>query len=78
MTKEDIGNDIVYRKLVKSVHDTETFNYHSDYWGDADTYQEQNVNVMRDLEPFIDKTVAITFDDDVTDIRNGGFGSTTK
>lgn len=62
-TNERLGSDRSYRTLVKNVHDAETFNYHSDYWGSADGYQEENVNFMEQLEPYIDKVVKVTFED---------------
>lgn len=52
-TEEDVGNDISYFKLVKNVKDAIRFNYHSDYWGDADLYQEEVVGFMSRLAPMI-------------------------
>lgn len=57
VTKEFLGNDIFYRKEVKTVAEAERFNYHSDYWGDADYYQEQNVTAMEMIEPYIGEVV---------------------
>ena len=44
------------------------FNYHSDYWGDADEYQEQNVALITALEPYIGRRVTFNdyFDGEVT------------
>lgn len=53
-----------YFKLVKNVHEAEIFNYHSDYWGDAEEYQEQNVELIDALSPYINKIVTIGYDDD--------------
>lgn len=63
-TVEQLGNDYMYRKLVKSVRDAERFNYHSDYWGSADDYQRANVKLMKKIAPFIGKTVVLDFGDD--------------
>lgn len=52
-TKEWLGNDYYYRKLVKTVNEAERFNYHSDYWGSADEYQELNIDLMYELEPWV-------------------------
>lgn len=52
-----------YFKLIKNVHEAEVFNYHSDYWGDAEEYQEQNVELIDALSPYIGKKVTITFED---------------
>ena len=52
-----------YYKVLKSVEDAEKFNYHSDYWGSADSYQEDVVGLMENLENYIGKKVKITFDD---------------
>lgn len=52
-TEEDMGNDISYFKLVKNVKDAKRFNYHSDYWGDADLYQEEVVGFMSRLAPMV-------------------------
>lgn len=52
-TRDELGNDIIYRKLVKSVDEAEKFNYHSDYWGDADQYERDVVEFMEYLELLI-------------------------
>lgn len=62
-TKEQLGSDYYYHTLVKTVEEAEKFNYHSDYWGDADTYQEETVDVVSQFEPYIDKNVKINFED---------------
>lgn len=62
-TKEQLGSDYSYHTLVKNVHEAETFNYHSDYWGSADAYQEDVVNVVKCFEPYIGKEVTITYDE---------------
>ena len=61
-TKEELGSDYYYRKLVTNVDEAEKFNYHSDYWGDADSYQEDMVNLMYQIEPYINKNVIIDID----------------
>lgn len=62
-TKEQLGSDYYYHTLVKTVEEAEKFNYHSDYWGDADTYQEETVDVVSQFEPYINKNVKINFED---------------
>lgn len=52
-----------YFKLIKNVHEAEVFNYHSDYWGHAEDYQEQNIELIDALSPYIGKKVTITFED---------------
>lgn len=64
VTKEDLGSDYYYRTLCTTVNDAERFNYHSDYWGDADTYQQDNIDLMEQVEPYVGKEVIVDFDDD--------------
>lgn len=52
-----------YYKIVKSVDEAEKFNYHSDYWGYDDEYQEQNVELIDSLSPYINKMVEVDYDD---------------
>lgn len=52
-----------YYKIVKSVHDAEVFNYHSDYWGHDEDYQEQNIELIDALSSYIGKMVEICYDD---------------
>lgn len=52
-TREWLGSDYWYHTLITNVHDAERFNYQSDYWGSADEYQEDNVNLMLELEPYV-------------------------
>lgn len=52
-TREWLGSDFWYRTLITNVHDAERFNYQSDYWGFADDYQEDNVSLMLELEPYV-------------------------
>lgn len=63
ITEEQLGSDRMYRKLITSVKDAERFNYHSDYWGDADDYQTDNVALIEALEYFIGQRVKLSFDD---------------
>ena len=63
-TKEDLGGDISYHKMCKDINDVEKFNFHSDYWGDADDYQEKAISVMQRIKPYIGKKVIIPFDED--------------
>lgn len=62
-TTEELGNDIIYHKKCYDEHDVEKFNFHSDRWGDADYYQEQALDVMREIEPYIGNKVIIPFDE---------------
>lgn len=59
MSREEIGPDYSYHRLVKNVTETRTFNYHSDYWGYAEDYQEKAVEFMKEIKPYISKKVAI-------------------
>ena len=67
MTREEIGNDYSYHTLVKSVRDAERFNYHSDYWGDAETYQERAVEFVENIEPYIGETIKFDNGDGYTE-----------
>ena len=62
-TTEKFGNDIMYHKKCYNERDVEKFNFHSDYWGDADYYQEQALDVMREIEFYIGNKVIIPFSD---------------
>lgn len=62
-TKEQLGSDYYYHTLVKNVSEAEKFNYHSDYWGSADSYQKDVVDVVKSFEPYIGKEVTITYDE---------------
>lgn len=59
-SREEIDH---YFTLVRNVHEAEVFNYHSDYWGYAEDYQEQNVELIDALSPYVNKKVTITFED---------------
>lgn len=63
ITEEELGSDRMYRKLITSVKDAERFKYRSDYWGDADNYQIDNVALIEALEYFIGDKVKLSFDD---------------
>lgn len=52
-----------YFKLLTSVHDAECYNYRSDYWGTAEGYQEDMVNLMYDLESDIGKPVKFGYEE---------------
>lgn len=64
MTREDIGSDYYYHTLVKNVREAEKFNYHSDYWGYDEEYQENAVEFVREIKPYIGKKVGIECGDD--------------
>lgn len=61
-SKEEID---YYFTLIRNVHEAEVFNYHSDYWGYDEDYQEQNIELIDALSPYINKRVAIQYDDGV-------------
>ena len=63
MTREDIGSDYYYHTLVKNVREAEKFNYHSDYWGYDEDYQEKAVEFIREIKPYIGKRVGIECND---------------
>ena len=60
-SREEIDH---YFTLVRNVHEAEVFSYHSDYWGYAEDYQEQNIELIDALSPYINKIVTIGYDDD--------------
>lgn len=61
--KEHLGSDAVYHTLLTSVQDAKEYNYHSDYWGNADEYQEKAVNLLSDVEPLVGKLCEYDVDD---------------
>ncbi len=65
-TKEQLGNDIRYKTLCKIKEDVLRFNYRSDYWGDAESYQEENEKAFELIEPYIGEEISIDFDDEGT------------
>lgn len=62
-TEEQLGSEYFYYKLCATTEDAMKFNYHSDYWGDADSYQEDNIDLMERIEPYVGKEVIVSFDD---------------
>ena len=66
MSREEIGSDYSYHRLVKNVTETRSFNYHSDYWGYAEDYQEKAVEFMKEVKPYIGKKVGIECEDEDT------------
>ena len=48
------GGDSSYFTVVKNEREAEKFNYHSDYWGSEDEYQQQNVELVSSLESDIE------------------------
>lgn len=54
-----LGSDLRYFEKVRTVRQAEKFNYHSDYWGYAEDYQQQNVTAVEQLRDFIGKQVQI-------------------
>lgn len=63
VTAEELGSDYMYRKLITDVNEAEKFNYHSDYWGDADSYQQENVELMEEVEQFVGNVVKVERDE---------------
>lgn len=59
VTREQLGSDYSYHTLVKNVREAERFNYHSDYWGDADSYQERAVEFVENVEPYIGEIISV-------------------
>ena len=62
-TAKTLGIDIINREKCYNEQDVELFNFHSDYWGDANDYQEQALDVMREIKPYIGNKVIIPFGD---------------
>ena len=48
------SGDSSYFTVVKNEREAAEFNYHSDYWGSADQYQEDNVELVSSLEYYIE------------------------
>jgi hypothetical protein len=63
-TREWLEGDYCYFQLMRTADEAVRFNYHDDYWGDADEYQEQNVCLMRDLEPWVGERCRAYIDGD--------------
>ena len=63
VTEEQLGMDRSYHTLLKNVRDAERFNYHSDYWGSAEGYQDTAISIMEELEPYVGQYVTIPYDD---------------
>lgn len=61
VTEKEIETN--YYSIVRSVQEAKEFNYHSDYWGSAEQYQEDNVELVRSLESYIGSEILINFDD---------------
>ena len=63
-SKEELGSDYYYHTLVTNEREAEKFNYHSDYWGDANTYQEEMVDLVSQIESYVGKDVIVDYDGD--------------
>ena len=63
-SREELGSDYSYHKLVTDAQEAKEFNYHSDYWGDADSYQEDMVDLVEQIEPYVGREVSIDYDGD--------------
>ena len=60
------SGDSSYFTVVKNERDAEKFNYHSDYWGSEDEYQEDNVELVSSLESYIESGDPLYFNDEET------------
>lgn len=69
VTKEQLGSDFFYRTLIKSVKEAEKFNYHDDYWGDALTYQDDNIELTKEIEDYIGLTVTYESENEIKNFR---------
>ena len=63
-TKEQFGSDFWYWQQCKTSYDVERFNFHSDYWGNADSYQDRALSVMEEIEYMIGGEIAIPIEED--------------
>ena len=63
VTEDQLGMDRSYHTLLKNVRDAERFNYHSDYWGSAEGYQDTAISIMEELKPYVGRYVTIPYDD---------------
>ena len=61
---DESDRDRSYTTLVTNTSEAEKFNYRSDYWGDASTYQQDNVDLITELEPYVGKLVQIGYGED--------------
>lgn len=60
------SGDSSYFTVVKNEREAEKFNYHSDYWGSEDEYQEENVELVSSLEYYIESGDPLYFEDEET------------
>lgn len=58
-TKEGLGSDYWYHKLLKSPADVEKYDFHSDYWGSDYEYRENAEEIMEDIAVYIDTPVIL-------------------
>ena len=63
-TEDELGSEMKYHTLLRTIRDAEKYNYHSDYWGDADTYQEKAIDTVSRYTKYVNKEVIIPYDDD--------------
>lgn len=52
-----------YLQLCTTRNQVERFNFHSDYWGDANSYQEEALDMFDYIDSYIGKIVNIEYDD---------------
>lgn len=58
-TEAELDSDRSYWNKITTLTGVNKFNYHSDYWGDADSYQEEHIDLMNAIKPYIRKKVII-------------------
>ena len=63
-TAEQFGRDFYYWQECKTVYDVEKFNFHSDYWGDADSYQDRALSIMENIDYMIGGEIEIPIENE--------------
>lgn len=60
---EQLGRDIAYHKVFKTVSAAEKYNYHSDYWNLAEVYQENTSELVEMFKPYFGKRIRLNNED---------------
>lgn len=60
---EQLGIDITYHKVFKTVSAAEKYNYHSDYWNSAEVYQENTSELVKMFKPYFGKKIRLNNED---------------
>lgn len=63
-TTEQFGRDIGYWQQCKTVREVERFNFHSDYWGQAESYQDTAISIMEEIEDMIGSEIEIPIENE--------------